>query len=239
MGPYGVHWDRGQTWWPMASAYHEYIARCQFLLRQGRAVADVLYLAPEGAPHVFRPPPSALQGLGSIRDRRGYNFDGCSPQTLVAKASVRDGLIVLPGGAAYQLLVLPAFDTMTPALLKKVRELTEAGAIVVGPPPRKSPSLVDYPECDREVSSMATEIWGSLTPPAQRHQQEVGKGRILWGGDLVVMPPGKPTQRPIEQARWIWYPEGNRPPVRRQASATSGTASSCLRGNAFAAQHSR
>ena len=29
MGPYGVHWDRGQTWWPMAAAYHRYITRCQ------------------------------------------------------------------------------------------------------------------------------------------------------------------------------------------------------------------
>ena len=209
MGPYGVHWDRGQTWWPMASAYHEYIARCQFLLRQGQAVADVLYLAPEGAPHVFRPPPSALRGLGSIRDRRGYNFDGCSPQTLMAKASVRDRQIVFPGGAAYRLLVLPAFDTMTPTLLKKVKELAEAGVTVVGPPPRKSPSLVDYPQCDRQVASMAAEIWGSLTPPARRQQRNVGKGRVLWGGDLVVLPPGKPAERPIEQARWIWYPEGN------------------------------
>jgi len=28
MGPYGVHWDRGQTWWPMVDAYHKYITRC-------------------------------------------------------------------------------------------------------------------------------------------------------------------------------------------------------------------
>ena len=35
MGPYGVHWDRGQTWWTMAPAYHRYISRCQYVLRQG------------------------------------------------------------------------------------------------------------------------------------------------------------------------------------------------------------
>ena len=64
MGPYGVHWDRGQTWWPMVSAYHRYITRCQFLLRQGQTVADICYLIPEGAPHVFRPPASALAGTG-------------------------------------------------------------------------------------------------------------------------------------------------------------------------------
>ena len=34
MGPYGVHWDRNQTWWPMADAYHRYISRCQLLLQQ-------------------------------------------------------------------------------------------------------------------------------------------------------------------------------------------------------------
>ena len=37
MGPYGVHWERTQTWWEMVDAYHEYLARCQFVLRQGLA----------------------------------------------------------------------------------------------------------------------------------------------------------------------------------------------------------
>ena len=218
MGPYGVHWDRGQTWWPMASAYHEYITRCQYLLRQGRSVADVLYLAPEGAPHVFRPPPSALIGSGSTRDRRGYNFDGCSPLTLIAQASARDGQVVFPGGAAYRLLVLPAFETMTPELLKKIKDLIEAGATVVGPPPRRSPSLVGYPRCDREVATLAAAIWGEEETPDRIRQRRVGKGRVLWGADLAVSPPGKPVPRPIEQARWIWYPEGN-----PAASAPVGT----------------
>src|SRR5450759_1607251 len=98
MGPYGVHWDRTQTWWPMASAYHTYLARCQYLLRQGEPVADILFLAGEGAPHVFRPPPSAT--VGNPPDRRGYNFDGCAPETLLANAKVSHGRIVFPGGAS-------------------------------------------------------------------------------------------------------------------------------------------
>ena len=82
MGPYGVHWDRGQTWWPMVADYHRYITRCQYLLRQGRTVADILYLMPEGAPNVFQPPASAFAGTPDMPDRRGYNFDGCSPKAL-------------------------------------------------------------------------------------------------------------------------------------------------------------
>ena len=42
MGPYGVHWDRGQTWWPMVEAYHKYISRCSHLMQQGQAVSDIL-----------------------------------------------------------------------------------------------------------------------------------------------------------------------------------------------------
>ena len=63
MGPdggYGVHWDRTQTWWDMARAYHRYVTRCSAMLRRGLFVADVLYLAAEGAPNVFLPPPSAF-----------------------------------------------------------------------------------------------------------------------------------------------------------------------------------
>src|SRR5690606_30671597 len=106
MGPYGVHWDRGQTWWPMAHAYHEYISRSQLLLRQGRTVADILYMVPEGAPNVFVPPASAIRG-DTIGDRRGFNFDGCTA-TQLKTATVRDGQIIFPGGGQYKVLVLPA-----------------------------------------------------------------------------------------------------------------------------------
>ena len=101
MGPYGVHWDRGQTWWPMASSYHKYISRCSYLLQQGNTEADILYLTPEGAPHVFRPPKSALVENDTIPDRGGYNFDGCSANILIAKASVQDRQVIFPGGSLY------------------------------------------------------------------------------------------------------------------------------------------
>ncbi|WP_343303536.1 glycosyl hydrolase [Chitinophaga niabensis] len=156
MGPYGVHWDRGQTWWPMADAYHRYISRCQYILQQGRAVADILYLTPEGAPHVFRPPLSALTEDEFLPDRRGYNFDGCSPGQLY-KASVKDKQIVFPGGATYRVLVLPASETMTIPLLKKIQSLVKEGALVVGIPPLRTPGLMDYPKADQQLQAIAKE----------------------------------------------------------------------------------
>ena len=49
MGAYGLHYERTQTWWEQSKAWHEYLARCQSLLQQGQFVADIAYLAPEGA----------------------------------------------------------------------------------------------------------------------------------------------------------------------------------------------
>jgi len=186
MGPYGVHWDRGQTWWPMASAYHLYVARCQHLLSQGKPVADVLYLAPEGAPHVFRPPASALEGTEVLPDKRGFSFDGCSPAALMKDAAVKDGRVVFPGGASYRILVLPAVETMTPELLAKIGSLVEAGADVVGGPPLKSPSLENYPACDEAVAARAGALWGSREIPARATGRAHGQGRIHWGGELAV-----------------------------------------------------
>jgi len=184
-GPYGVHWHRNQTWWPMVSAYHRYLTRCSDLLRQGVAVSDVLYLTPEGVPHVFLPPDSAVDGAGSkLPDKKGYGFDGCSPKILMARAVVKDGLITFPGGSSYRLMVLPQVDTMTPTLLAKIRDLAKAGATIVGSPPVKSPSLSGYPTCDGEVQALAKDLWGSLDAPKSATKRNYDKGAIHWGGEL-------------------------------------------------------
>jgi hypothetical protein len=127
-GGYGVNWDRTQTWWDFVRAYHDYLSRCQHMLRRGLAVADILYLAPEGAPSVFFPPRSALRP-GHFADHRGHNFDGCAAETLIARATVADGRIVFPDGMSYRLLVMPRCETMTPQLLDKILQLVEADGL--------------------------------------------------------------------------------------------------------------
>ena len=184
MGPYGVHWDRGQTWWPMAEAYHKYITRCQFVLSQGKAVADILYLTPEGAPQVFLPPSSSLEGTAVMPDRKGYSFDGCSPLYLIKNAFVKDNLIVFPGGAAYKILVLPQIKTMTPELAGKIGSLVKDGATIIGNPPVKSPSLTDYPNCDKIVKIISDSLWANSEIPKGLIKRSFGKGIIWWGTDL-------------------------------------------------------
>ena len=191
MGPYGVHWDRGQTWWPMVEAYHKYISRSSHMMQQGQAVSDILYLTPEGAPMVFTPPADALEENGAIPDKKGFGFDGCSPKMLMEKATVENGKIVFPGASSYEIMVLPNFETMTPELLAKINALVEKGAKIIGTPPVKSPSLVNYPNCDNRVKELAGKLWGSLPTPPERTAQKYGEGTIYWGGELSNLPAGE------------------------------------------------
>jgi hypothetical protein len=178
MGPWGLHYERTQTWWEESKAWHEYLARCQYLLQQGLFVADVCYVAPEGSPQRFVPP--AGPRVGNTPDRPKYNYDGCPPDVVLNRMSVRDGRLVLPDGMSYRLLVLPEARSMTPALLRKVKELVEAGATVSGARPERSPGLTGYPQCDAEVRRLAAEVWGDCDSKTVT-EHKLGKGRIVQG----------------------------------------------------------
>src|SRR6202012_2541905 len=70
-----------------------------------------------------------------------------------------------PSGATYRVLVLPAVEAMTPRLIQKIAGLGDAGAIIIGAAPRRSPSLTDYPHCDAVVQQWGRRLAGKLLPP--------------------------------------------------------------------------
>ena len=184
-------------------------------MQQGTFVADLCFLAPENSPQRWASPVKAGH------DRPGYDFDGCPPEVVLTRMKVKDGRLTLPDGMSYRMLVLPQVETMTPKLLRRIRELVQDGATIVGSPPVKSPSLENYPECDEEVKALAKEVWGGSEAPVAVTERRFGKGRVIWGG-----PFGLPRERVADEsealagAKWIWRGgEGNpahaAPPGRR------------------------
>ena len=169
MGPWGQHYERTETWWEWTPAWHEYLARCQFLLRQGLFVADICYVQPE----------APAQGPGDHK-RGGYNWDECTAEAVLTGMSVKNGRIMLPDGMSYRVLVLPGSETMTPQLLCKVKELVGAGATVLGSKPSFSPSLSNYPKCDEEVQRLGGELWADCDGQRVK-EHRIGKGRVVWG----------------------------------------------------------
>jgi hypothetical protein len=166
MGPWGLHYERTQTWWEDSKAWHQYLARCQHLLRQGNFVADVLSLQSEEPMQRFK-----------TMELTGYDYDGIGPQAFLKNVTVKGGILEVPSGMKYRLLVLPGDEAMTPRMLAKIKELVESGATVVGKPPAKAPGLSGYPQSDARIKELVEELWGADSAT----DRKVGKGRVLTG----------------------------------------------------------
>lgn len=178
MGPYGLHFDRTQTWWEPGSAWISYISRCQYLLQQGMPVADILCFDGEDGQAMSRWNGNTLPAIPA-----GYDYSFVNRDFLLT-AEVEDGAIVLANGARYRLLVLPDVRHLTLAVARKLAALAKAGAVIVGAPPLRSPSLADGKDADREIARIANEMWGGCDgKTATSHR--IGKGMVYWGAPLA------------------------------------------------------
>jgi hypothetical protein len=168
----GTHFNPNVTWWNQSGPFLDYLARCQHLLQTGRFVADVLYYNGDWAPNLV-PPKHVPPDLGP-----GFDYDVCNAEVLLTRLGVRDGRLVLPDGMNYRLLVLPDTTRMPVEVARKLRDLVQAGATVIGPKPRQAPGLKDYPQCDREVQAIADEMWGAGDGRAAA-AAAFGRGRVF------------------------------------------------------------
>ena len=177
MGPWGINFERTNTWWEQGSAWISYLTRCEYLLQRGRFVADLCYFYGEGAPVCV-----SRDGLRPAPPQ-GYDFDVCNAEILLQRMTVEEGRLALPSGMRYRVLVLPENDRMTTPMIQKIHDLVQSGATVYGPKPIKSPSLSGYPHADEVVAGVANEVWGDCDGK-QVTQHAYGRGRVVWGEPL-------------------------------------------------------
>ena len=147
---HGFDFNRLNTWWNQSKAYLDYIARSQYLLQQGKNVADVLVFTGESSPNTAFLKPEIKQ--------MGFDYDLIGANKL-KELIVKNGVIYSSVGNTYELLVLPNSDFIKPETLKKVKELVDGGAKVIGKKPIQSPSLTNYPNCDATVTTQVEALW--------------------------------------------------------------------------------
>ncbi|MFT7076154.1 MAG: alpha-L-fucosidase [Planctomycetota bacterium] len=166
----GTHVGPNVAWWPMATPFIDYLARCSFLLQEGTPVADVCFYQGAGAP-VFHP-------LGedwnpTVRPL-GYDYDVVDVRMLLGGMTVEEGRLCLPSGVSYRMLVMPDSDAIEPAVMEKVSELVRAGATVVGRRPNRASGGTGSDGADDAVQRIAGELWGALDSAAG-----MGAGRLV------------------------------------------------------------
>lgn len=158
---------------PQEKPWTEYLARSQYMLRQGTHIADLLYFVGEdGADQAEYIDPKLPAG---------YQYDLVNAEVLLTRARVKDGRIVLANGATYRLLVIPQDITgMTPQLAARLRELVEAGMAVLGPKPTHPMTLVGKADHDAAFRATVDALWGD-----GKAARKVGAGRVFPGGSIA------------------------------------------------------
>ena len=173
---FGNEFNRNNTWFSQMDVYTQYLKRTNYMLQQGLNVADVAYFIGEDAPK--------MTGIADPALPVGYQFDYMNAEVIEKYMTVKDGLITLPHGTQYRIMVLPQLETMRPEVLTKIKQLVNDGVVVLGPAPKRSPSLQNQPEADQQIQEMAKELWGNVDGVSVK-SRKVGKGMIINGMNMT------------------------------------------------------
>lgn len=169
---FGEMFNRHNPWFEMLPGPVAYWRRASALLQRGERIVDLAYFIGEDVPvTVARRTPAPAAGHAAV---------DINTETLLGRLEVRDGRFVLPHGASFRLLVLPAAERMRPETLRRIRDLVRAGGAVLGEPPSASPSLQNYPACDDEVRALVAELWAGNDGRTVR-ETAFGRGRVFRG----------------------------------------------------------
>ena len=152
LGLFGQWFNRHETWANQAKAWTDYLAR-SYMLQQGKFVADVVYYYGEDNNI------TALFG-GKLPDvPAGYNYDFINPDALINLLSVKDGMLITPSGMSYRGLALDSnASKMSLPVLRKIKQLVKAGAIITGVKPEMNASLKDDKQ---EFQRLVDEVWNA------------------------------------------------------------------------------
>lgn len=165
-----VNFNANNSIWEDAPGLFNYIANCQSLLQAGKPDNETLLYYP-----IYDTWGKDLEGnlffqfkIHSLKEwlhgtpfyettkklmENGYGVDFISDQ-FIAKATVKDGMLVVPGGA-YKSLVVPNCDKMPLATLEKLIALKKAGAhIIFEGLPKSVPGLNNYVAQNEKMNAL-------------------------------------------------------------------------------------
>ena len=179
----GTHFNPNVTWWDYSTPFIKYLTRIQYLMQQGTAVADVLYYYGDHIPNIGR-----FKDDDPAKALPHYDYDLINEDKLM-DLSVKNGKIYLPHGISYQVLALPDHKVMSLKALRKIKELVENGASIIGEKPLTTASLVGGAEAEKEREEIVNKIWDKIKLISAKEALK-NKG-ILADCEFINKPEGK------------------------------------------------
>lgn len=181
------HWN---TWWDYYHCLTSYISRSDYLLRQGKLVADVLIYSPQTTEWSKK----ALYGrerrimpygdLAKTLVANGYDFDIVNDDLLQNSAKFQDGKVSI-NGYSYPVIILPAAKVLPIETAHALRDFFRAGGTVIALEelPSSSAGLNNLQSNDKELKQIVDGIFN-------------GKSNAVFFPEYkIITPPFVPTQQ--------------------------------------------
>ena len=192
LGGVGNFFQRDQTWWAQSKAWIDYTSRCQWLLQQGRPVADIAVFTGEEIPRRAVLPEKlvgvlpGLMGAGRVKSEAVRLANEGVPTTKAPNGVVRSANMADPADWIDPLHGY-AFDSFNPDVLLRLAKVVNGRVVLPG---GASYGLLVLPgggelskavglkflQLVREGANLLVDTVGSLLKPGR-----VGKGRIIIG----------------------------------------------------------
>ncbi|MEO6647540.1 MAG: glycosyl hydrolase [Chitinophagaceae bacterium] len=167
----GTHFNDKTVWWSKTKPFVDYLARISFVMQETQFVSDVLYYYGDNVPN-FVTPKNTRFSAGA-----GYDYDIINTDVLLRELAVKNGMLVLPGGASFHVLALGNMESANPAAVKKLKELASQGANITGASPISATGLLDQPGADATMKKTANALW--VKPGTSFSKEQLGKGKIF------------------------------------------------------------
>ena len=193
--------------WPHLPLLNKYIERCQTRLQASKPDNDVLVYFPihdlwatkaksAGGIHQLEVHhveqwllPQPVGQLCEQLLQRGYTFDYVSDDILTNLTASPEG-IRSPGGATYQVVVVPRTTYLPETTLRQLERLAQQGARIIfdGPMPRQAPGFHDHQARSEQVRQLgnaiqqsksvtvSTDLFGSLAQAGIRVEPWAAEG---------------------------------------------------------------
>lgn len=169
----GTHLNPRLTWWNQSQDFFLYLNRVQWMMQQGYAVADVLYLYGNQAPNFVR-----LKADDPAGALPGFDYDATGEDALLHSLRLEDGAFHSPAGNRYRLLAMPRSRAVSLPALRRIAEFLDQGGVLVGPVPSTSSGLLSSQD-SAEFASLLQKIWNGCATPTR----SVGKGQVYCSGN--------------------------------------------------------
>jgi hypothetical protein len=169
----GTYLNTKVTWWQEAGAFTAYLNRGQFMMQQGKPVADVLYYYGDQVPNFVR-----LKSDDPAGVLPGYDYDVTDTEVLLHRMVVDASGLHTPEGIHYRMLVLPPWRVMPLSVLELVERYLQAGGIVVGERPLRPQGIVPAAE-ELRYRQLVEDIWGGCSAASPNTGVHVGRGTLF------------------------------------------------------------